>query len=386
MPNRLIKYFLIWFVLIFVLSFVVENWTRINLFVFGRPDAQDLAFNQPDALYENRPLVVSRDEQINMDVFERVHEAVVNIVATTLTVNFWMQVIPQQGQGSGFIIDDRGYILTNNHVVADAQKITVTFGDGKKATATLIGRDPSNDLAVIKISKSKVGAVVPLGNSDEVRVGQKAIAIGNPFGLSQTLTTGIVSALNRDLKEKSGAVLTGLIQTDAAINPGNSGGPLLNSNGEVVGINTAIFSLSGGYQGIGFAIPVNRAREVAAQLIATGKYAQPWLGISGMALTREFANVLQISSDEGILVVGVYPESPAYNAGLRGGDREMIVGNYRVPVGGDVVLSLNGKKVLEMDDLIREVKRHQVGDVLSLEILRKNRSAIVSVVLGENPS
>ncbi len=386
MPGRLLKYFLIWFVLIFVLSLTVENWTRINLFIFGRPDPQDLAFNQPGNLSGNRPLVVSRDEQINMDVFEKVHEAVVNIVATTLTVNFWMQVIPQQGQGSGFIIDDRGFILTNNHVVADAQKITVTFGNGKKVSASLVGRDPSNDLAVIKVSKSKVEAVAPLGNSDEVRVGQKAIAIGNPFGLSQTLTTGTVSALNRDLKEESGAVLTGLIQTDAAINPGNSGGPLLNSNGEVIGVNTAIFSLSGGYQGIGFAIPVNRAREVATQLIANGRFAQPWLGISGMALNREFADVLQISSDEGILVVGVYPESPAHNAGLRGGDREMIVGNYRVPVGGDVVLSLNGKKMLDMDDLIREVKRHQVGDALNLEILRKNRSAIVSVVLEEKPS
>lgn len=382
-PNSIVKNFGFWLVVLLLVSFVQQNWSKIDLLIFGRPVEKDLSFNK--ASVDQRPVVVSNDEQINIDVFERVHPAVVNIAATTLTMNFWMQVIPQEGQGSGFIIDERGYILTNNHVVAKAQKLTVTLGDGKKVAASLVGRDLSSDLAIIQIPKNMVSAVATLGNSDNVKVGQKAIAIGNPFGLSQTLTTGIISALNREIRGESGDTLAGLIQTDAPINPGNSGGPLLNSNGEVIGINTAIFSLSGGYQGIGFAIPINKAKEVATQLITTGRFAQPWLGISGLALTEDLARVLNVSATEGVLVVEVVQGSPAERSGLLGGNREAIIGNFRVLIGGDIILSLSGRKMTDMNVLIKEIVRHRVGDTIEMEILRDNRMTILKVLLQEKP-
>lgn len=382
-PNSIFKNFGFWLVVLLLVSFVQQNWSKIDLLIFGRPIEKDLSFNKSSV--DQRPVVVSNDEQINIDVFERVHPAVVNIAATTLTMNFWMQVIPQEGQGSGFIIDERGYILTNNHVVAKAQKLTVTLGDGKKVAASLVGRDLSSDLAIIQIPKNMVSAVATLGNSDNVKIGQKAIAIGNPFGLSQTLTTGIISALNREIRGESGDTLAGLIQTDAPINPGNSGGPLLNSNGEVIGINTAIFSLSGGYQGIGFAIPINKAKEVATQLITTGRFAQPWLGISGLALTEDLARVLNVSATEGVLVVEVVQGSPAERAGLLGGNREAIIGNFRVLIGGDIILSISGGKMTDMNVLIKEIVRHRVGDTIEMEILRDNRMTILKVLLLEKP-
>lgn len=382
-PHSIFKNFGFWLVVLLLVSFVQQNWSKIDLLIFGRPVEKDLSFNKSSV--DQRPVVVSNDEQINIDVFERVHPAVVNIAATTLTMNFWMQVIPQEGQGSGFIIDERGYILTNNHVVAKAQKLTVTLGDGKKVAASLVGRDLSSDLAIIQIPKNMVSAVATLGNSDNVKVGQKAIAIGNPFGLSQTLTTGIISALNREIRGESGDTLAGLIQTDAPINPGNSGGPLLNSNGEVIGINTAIFSLSGGYQGIGFAIPINKAKEVATQLITTGRFAQPWLGISGLALTEDLARVLNVSATEGVLVVEVVQGSPAERAGLLGGNHETIIGNFRVLIGGDIILSLSGRKMTDMNVLIKEIVRHRVGDTIEMEILRDNRMTILKVLLQEKP-
>lgn len=382
-PHSIFKNFGFWLVVLLLVSFVQQNWSKIDLLIFGRPVEKDLSFNKSSV--DQRPVVVSNDEQINIDVFERVHPAVVNIAATTLTMNFWMQVIPQEGQGSGFIIDERGYILTNNHVVAKAQKLTVTLGDGKKVAASLVGRDLSSDLAIIQIPKNMVSAVATLGNSDNVKVGQKAIAIGNPFGLSQTLTTGIISALNREIRGESGDTLAGLIQTDAPINPGNSGGPLLNSNGEVIGINTAIFSLSGGYQGIGFAIPINKAKEVATQLITTGRFAQPWLGISGLALTEDLARVLNVSATEGVLVVEVVQGSPAERAGLLGGNHETIIGNFRVLIGGDITLSLSGRKMTDMNVLIKEIVRHRVGDTIEMEILRDNRMTILKVLLQEKP-
>ena len=256
----------IWLALIILAIYIWTNKDDLSLDLNSRPNPESLEFNKPQSLPDNRPIVVSRDEEINIDVFEKIHPAVVNIVATTLSVNFWMQIIPTEGQGSGFIIDSKGYILTNNHVVENAQEITLTLQGGERLNATLVGRDPTSDLAVIKIPSEGITEVAPLGDSDQVKVGQKAIAIGNPFGLSHTLTTGIVSALNRSIMTSDNTQIDDLIQTDAAINPGNSGGPLLNSNGEVIGINTAIFSLSGGYQGIGFAIPINSAKEISTSL------------------------------------------------------------------------------------------------------------------------
>jgi serine protease Do len=340
--------------------------------------------NQANAA-EKRPVVVSSDEQINISVFERVHGAVVNIAATTLSVNFWMEVTPSQGQGTGFIIDKRGYILTNNHVVENAREITVTLAGGKKLTASLVGRDAASDLAVIKINDSTISEVADLGDSDKLQVGQKALAIGNPFGLGQTLTTGIISALNRSIMNENETQIDDVIQTDAPINPGNSGGPLLNSSGEVIGINTSIFTTSGGYQGIGFAIPINQAKEIAAQLIATGKVASPWLGIYSGIAVNELSGYLDFGTNNGILILQLTPGSPAQKAGLKGGDRMAIIGRYRLPIGGDIITAIDNTPISEKNDMDRMIRKKKIGDRVNVTIFRDGRLLNVPVTLTEKP-
>ena len=261
-----IKRFFLFLLLLFGFYLLFNTWNQTDFHLWRSTSGQKLDFNRITANSEARPIIVSPDEKITTEVFQKSHKSVVNIVTTSLGMNFWRQVIPEQGQGTGFIIDRRGYILTNNHVVDNASKISVTLVNSNKVDALLIGIDSTSDLAVIKIPERYVTHIAELGDSDKIKVGQKAIAIGNPFGLSHTLTSGIVSALKRDIQDKD-VTLYDLIQTDTAINPGNSGGPLLNSNGHVMGVNTAIFSISGGYQGIGFAIPINRAKTVAKQII-----------------------------------------------------------------------------------------------------------------------
>jgi len=373
------------------LLFLLFLWTKKEdnpiSFTSGssNPAAESLDFNHLPAQDKDRPIIVSTDEKIHMEVFEKVHRAVVNIATTTLGMNFWMEIIPRQGQGSGFVIDHDGYILTNNHVVAKAQKIVVTMTDGQKVDATLVGRDPRSDLAIIKVPPKAVQAVAILGDSDTIRPGQKAIAIGNPFGLSHTLTTGVVSALKRSIQTEDGIQIENLIQTDAAINPGNSGGPLLNSNGEVIGINTAIFSLTGGYQGIGFAIPINRAKEIATQLITSGRVARPWLGISGIGMTQDLAEAIGLSVNEGVLVVRVIPGSPAHEAGLRGGDRDVIVGRIRLRLGGDIITTIDGNPVSDMKELVNALDRFRVGQTVTLSVVRDGLRREMDVVLTERP-
>ncbi len=375
----------VWIILIILAILIWLNRHDISEIFHARPNAESLEFNQPRQQTDLTSIIVSGDEKINIDVFEKVHPAVVNIVATTLGVNFWMEIIPREGQGSGFIIDREGYILTNNHVVAKAQKIIVTLSDGRKIAASLVGRDPTSDLAVIKIPSGKADMAVSLGDSDQVRVGQKAIAIGNPFGLSHTLTTGIVSALRRSIMTGENAQIDDLIQTDAAINPGNSGGPLLNSNGEVIGINTAIFSLSGGYQGIGFAIPINRAKDVATQLITAGRVARPWLGITGVSITEELSKELGLDIEDGVLIVETLPGGPADQAGLRGGSRRIIIGGMQLLIGGDIITTIGGKKITNMQELVRTIDKLRVGQNITLGIYRSNRFIDLQVALAERP-
>ncbi|MCG6881624.1 MAG: trypsin-like peptidase domain-containing protein [Deltaproteobacteria bacterium] len=375
----------IWFVLLLIFLFLWFKKENGPVFRESRPTVESLDFNNPETAMVAKPAVYSSDEEINVSVFEKAHPAVVNIASTTLSMNFWMEVIPRQGQGSGFIIDRRGYILTNNHVVAKAQKLTVTTAKGKKIDATLVGRDPRTDLAVIRIPAGDVEAVATLGDSDKLRPGQKAIAIGNPFGLSHTLTTGIVSALHRSIRTEEGNEVEDLIQTDAAINPGNSGGPLLDSNGDVIGINTAIFSLSGGYQGIGFAIPINLAKRVATQLITSGRVARPWLGISGLSLSPYLAESLGLNVKEGVLVVQVLPGGPAYQAGLKGGDREVLIRGFRIALGGDIITDVDGTTVEDMKQLVHHVEQMKVGATADLGIMRNGFSKRIRVKLLERP-
>ncbi|MBW1764009.1 MAG: trypsin-like peptidase domain-containing protein [Deltaproteobacteria bacterium] len=372
------------FFLLFIIILLFNLNDMSNVFR-PAPDVDTLEFNQPIDHYESIPVVMSTDEKINVDVFDRVHPAVVNITATTLSMNFWMEIIPNEGQGSGFIIDSMGYILTNNHVVANAQKVIVTLSGGRKIPASLVGRDPTSDLAVIKIPSGSVDEAVTLGDSDQIRVGQKAIAIGNPFGLSHTLTTGIVSAIGRSIKTSENTQIDDLIQTDAAINPGNSGGPLLNSSGEVIGINTAIFSLSGGYQGIGFAIPINRAKDVATQLITTGRVARPWLGITGISVTPVLARELYRDVDNGVMVVEVISGSAAHEAGLRGGRRSAIISGMRVLLGGDIITAINSVEVSDMEGMVRTLNEFNVGETIFVQVYRDRRTVEVPVVLSEIP-
>lgn len=372
------------FLLLLLIS--ISAWTKrreIFLFFFPqRPLEEELDFNKKR---KPRPIIISPDEEINIKVFEKVKPAVVNIVTTTLSINFWLQIVPKKGQGSGVIIDHNGYILTNSHVVEKAQKIMVTLANGKRVRAKLIGKDPETDIAVIKIPPEYVEAVAELGDSDNLRCGQKVIAIGNPFGLSHTLTTGVISALNRDIVLENGIRLEGLIQTDAAINPGNSGGPLLNSNGEVIGINTAIYTLSGGYQGIGFAIPINKAKEIATQLITKGKVIRPWLGISGITVTPEISRVLGLGTENGVLIVRVIKGGPAYQAGLRGGNREVVVNGIRFLAGGDVITAINEYEIPDVKTLRKVIRKMKVGQRVSLRIYREGNPMEVDVILEERP-
>jgi len=378
------------FVFILLILFCLFVWAkRRNIFFYfvrGRADVPRLLdFNKEDS-NELRPLILSSDEEINIKVFERVKPAVVNIVTTTLTLNFWMEVVPQKGQGSGVIIDHNGYILTNNHVVARAQKITVTLADGRKVDAKLVGRDPDSDIAVIKIPSEYVEAVAVLGDSDTLKCGQKVIAIGNPFGLSHTLTTGVISALDRDIVTADGSRLEGLIQTDAAINPGNSGGPLLNSAGEVIGINTAIYTTSGGYQGIGFAIPINREKEIATQLVMQGRVIRPWLGICGITVTKHISRTLGLGTDKGVLVVRVIDSSPADQAGIRGGNKEVVIDGVRFLAGGDVITAIEEYEISSVRQLKKVLAKMKVGQTVSVRIYRDGMPMEIDVTLAERPS
>ena len=330
---------------------------------------------------------LSEVEQTIIRIYREMSPSVVHITSTALVYDFFFNVVPQRGSGSGFIIDKRGYVITNNHVVEDARSLEVTLASGRKVPARLIGRDPLNDLAVIKIDNAGEKLhIARLGDSDPLQIGQLAIAIGNPFGLDRTVTTGVVSSLGRTLRTDAGREIRGLIQTDAAVNPGNSGGPLLNSRGEVIGINTAIFSPTGGSVGIGFAIPINTVKRLVPELIAKGRVSHPWLGISGLTVTPEIRQVLQLSAQQGVLVVRVVRKSPAARAGIRGGRRRVRVGNTILRIGGDVIVGIDGREVESMNGLIAYLEDHtRVGQAVDVEVLRGDLRLKLKATLGELP-
>jgi S1-C subfamily serine protease len=293
----------------------------------------------------------------------------------------------QRGQatGSGFVIDEGGHILTNAHVVQGARKIEVRFSDKKTAEAKLVGRDPSNDVALLKV---KVGNLHPLtlGDSARTKVGDSVVAIGNPFGLDRTVTTGIVSALQRQLRAPNGFTIQNVIQTDAAINPGNSGGPLIDAQGRVIGINSQIATAGGGGGsiGIGFAVPINKAKEIAEQLKKEGKVERAFLGITGVSITSSLADKLNLSSDKGALVQEV--SGPAKAAGVKGGDAQVRVDGENLLLGGDVIVQIDDKKITSMDDVISYVDTKKPGDEVTLKLLRGSRSRDVKVKLGNRPA
>jgi len=330
---------------------------------------------------------LTQEEETVIGIYRTAGSGVVHISSTVLNQDFFFRIVPERGTGSGFVVDDKGLILTNNHVVENAESLEVTLADKSKVPAKLVGRDPNNDVAVIRIAVPREKLTpLRLGDSAQLLVGQMAIAIGNPFGLDRTLTRGVVSAVGRDLKLDTGRQIRNMIQTDAAINQGNSGGPLLNSRGEVIGINSFIFTPSGGSVGIGFAVPVNTVKKILPQLIARGRASHPWLGISGMDINPTVAKALSLPVKEGVIVGQVAPNGPAARAGLRGSQRRVRVGNYMVNVGGDIIQALDGEKVTTMDDVTAFLDdRKRVGDEVTVEGLRDGKPLAVTVRLGELP-
>jgi 2-alkenal reductase len=334
------------------------------------------------------------EELLLINLYERVNPAVVNIVITVENDEdnpVANQLFPTQGQGSGFVYDDEGHIVTNNHVVVEAGKVEVTFFDGTIVEAEVIGTDTDSDLAVVKVDVAPESLrPVVWGDSDQLLVGQRAVAIGNPFGLDGTLTSGIISALGRSLPTEQGAFrIPAIIQTDAAINPGNSGGPLLNSQGEVVGVNTAIVPrLSGfgerSFLGVGFAIPANLVKRVIPSLIETGKYEHPWIGFSGNSVTPEIAEAMDLPVARGALVAEVISGSPADEAGLRGGTREMV--GINTLIGGDVIIGIEDEPVRDFDDLISFLSRRgSVNKTVTLTIIRNGNKQTLNLTLGARP-
>jgi S1-C subfamily serine protease len=319
------------------------------------------------------------EEQLIINIYARVSPAVVCITAAE-----------QFGSciGSGFVVDSDGHIVTNNHVATAAPSLLVTLADERTVPAEVLGTDPDSDLAVLKIDvPAEELTVAELGDSDTLRVGQRAIAIGNPFGLERTITTGIVSSLGRTLpRTDSDFQIAEVIQTDAAINPGNSGGPLLDSQGRVIGVNTAIRSVSGVNSGVGFAIPVNVVKRVIPELIAGGSYRHPWVGVTGLTISPEIVEALDLAVETGVLVFTIEPGSPAEKAGLRGGIQEMVVGGRPVLAGGDILVAINDTPVRRFDDLINYLAGDtQVGDTVTLTVIRDGERLSLDVVLEERP-
>ncbi len=329
-------------------------------------------------------------EQRLIQLYQSASPAVVNITTQVLRESFFFGAVPESGSGSGFVWDDQGHILTNYHVIEGAQSIDVAFGDETATPAEVVGADPANDLAVLKVAQLPPGVkALEMGDSDILQVGQTAVAIGNPFGQFQrTLTVGVISALNRTMQVDNDRVLRGVIQTDAAINRGNSGGPLLDSQGRVIGINTAIFSPTGANAGVGLAIPINKAKRVAPVLIKTGRYARPWLGIEGLgyALTPVLAQALGLPVDQGLLIARIYQGSPAARTDLHGATSEQIFGNRRLLVGGDILTAIDGAPLKSWDDLDAYLAEHtEVGQRVTLTVLREGQERKIEVVVGEEP-
>jgi S1-C subfamily serine protease len=321
------------------------------------------------------------EEQNNISVYRKNIGAVVNITSRVMTFDFFYGLVPQEGQGSGFVIDKEGHILTNYHVIADARQVEVTLHNRKKYKATIVGTDKPHDLAIVQIKAPDLQPMV-LGDSTNLQVGQKVYAIGNPFGLAGTLTRGIVSSI-RQVQEPDGLVIDEAIQTDAAINPGNSGGPLLNWHGEVIGINTMIASNVGQSAGIGFAIPINTAKAVVNDLVTLGRVRRPALGVRTIPIDPEVASELGLAADYGLLIVQAVAGGSADRAGLHGGSERAYLGNTAIMIGGDLIIAIDGERVESQQGLAQAMNRHRAGDTVKVTIFRGKKKMEVPVVLGE---
>ncbi|HWZ99966.1 MAG TPA: trypsin-like peptidase domain-containing protein [Candidatus Dormibacteraeota bacterium] len=337
-----------------------------------------------NASFAQRDAALTDEESINVRVYRQASPAVANILTKATEYDFFMDPVPVEGAGSGFVIDPKGYILTNNHVVEGAQSIEVVLGDQSRYPAKFIGSDPRNDVALIKIEpKSKPLVALSLGDSATIQVGQKVLAIGNPFGFQSTLTTGVISALGRTVQTSQTTFIDEAIQTDAAINRGNSGGPLINSRGQVIGINSAIYTPSGTTAGIGFAIPINTAKRIAHDLITDGRVHQAYLGVDTLSVGGGLGEALDLPVHEGLLVQTVPRGGPAAQAGVHGGDRIAQLGMRRFYVGGDVITAIDGQKVATQLDVNLVLNRKRPGDAVTVTVYRGGKKLDIPVKLGE---
>jgi S1-C subfamily serine protease len=321
------------------------------------------------------------EEQNNIGVYRKNIPSVVNVTSKAVTFDFFYGAVPQEGQGSGFVIDKEGHILTNYHVIANARQVEVTLYNRKKYRAKIVGTDRAHDLAIVQIEAPNLTPAV-LGDSRNLQVGQKVYAIGNPFGLSGTLTTGIVSSI-RSVREPDGMQIDDAIQTDAAINPGNSGGPLMNWRGEVIGINTMIYSGVGQSAGIGFAIPINTAKAVLGDLVTLGRVRRPALGIRTIPIDPELAAEMGLPADYGLLIVQVVQGGAADQAGLRGGTERAYLGNIPIMIGGDLIVAIDGQRIDDQQALAQIMNNHRAGDSVRMTIYRGKKKMEVTVSLGE---
>ncbi|OQY33102.1 MAG: peptidase S1 [Spirochaetaceae bacterium 4572_59] len=332
----------------------------------------------------------SADELNNIRIYEALNEAVVNVTTEVVGYNWFLEPVPQEGaSGSGSIIDKRGFVLTNNHVVDKAFKVYITLADGTQYEGEVIGTDYENDLSVLKFDPGDQDLVtIPFGTSQNLKVGQKVIAIGNPFAFERTLTTGIVSGLGRPLKNDAGLVIRDMIQTDASINPGNSGGPLINSKGEIIGINTMIYSPSGGSVGIGFAIPVDTARRVVPDLIAYGMVQRGWIDIVPVQLFPSLVRYAHLPVSRGILVSRVVTGGNAEVAGLEGGSSREVVrsGSSVICLGGDIIVGIDGKAVATLSDFYGGLENTRPGDTVIIQVVRGKQTREFNVKLSERPA
>lgn len=402
---KIYKNFIISSVIIFIafviLTFFINNYEKYKKADFFKNNIiQNDKIKEDKEIRQNNYLFVDSQKKYNnfleseiraIEIYEKVSHSVVNInYYKTEYINYFFDIYPEetQGQGSGVIIDKEGYIITNYHVVGGADKLLVALTESENIyEAYIVGVDPENDLAIIKIKNPPSNLVpITLGNSKNLKIGQKVYAIGNPFGLDRTLTAGIISALGRPIKTQNNNIIENTIQTDASINPGNSGGPLINSSGEMIGINTMIISPSGGSIGLGFAIPVDTAKDVVPDLIKYGYVKRGWIDASFLPINKKIAKLLGYSIDYGLMIIEILKGGEAYKAGLRGGNQRAIYGNSIIYIGGDIIIAINEIPIKEYSDLTKILKNKRAGDLIKVEYLRNNKTYSTNLKLIDKKS
>lgn len=371
--NSAISISILFFILI--ISKYIENIDNNNLNKnYTDLSHQEIEINSKSISHQADLLI---NEINNMNIYKELNKAVVNITTKTLSYNWSFDIVPKDsGTGSGTIIDKKGYILTNYHIIENVYKVYITLFDGSEYEGQVVGTDIENDITVIKFEpKEKELTIIPFGNSSDIQIGQKVLAIGNPFGFDRTLTTGVVSGTGRPLQNQSGYLMQDMIQTDASINPGNSGGPLIDSTGKMIGVNTMIFTKSGGSNGIGFALPINTAKRSVSEIIQFGEVRRGWIDFDPIQITPALVRYANLKIEKGILVSSLDKRSNAYEAGLRGGDKNLAI-KYQNSVkylGGEIITSLNNIKIESISDLFTALEDTKPGESVNLEYIRDSK-------------